>query len=282
MAICRQCGVPGAKGAQFCRSCGASLDAPPTVATPAGIPPAAAVAGDADGAADGGIRVTAPVIIGVVAVIVALLGAVAVLVATTGDDTPAAADRGTTSVPAAPQPGAATTGPAPTVTSDPAASSGGPPQVLTPVRTTASSSSPPAEDCGGTVAVTYDPENVLDGAPTTAWQVAGDGTGHTITFDLGASTLVEQVGLTPGYDKVQPCEDRVDRFFQNFRVSRVRWSFDDGSTVDQALDISDRSLQVTDVDATTRQVRMEIVSTVPGNSSDGDTAISEIQVLGVP
>ncbi len=278
MAICRQCGVPGAKGAQFCRSCGASLDAPPTVAMPTAVPPAPADGG----AGDGGIRVTTPVIIGVAAVIVALLGAVAVLVTTTGDDDPAAADRGTTSVPAAPEPGAATTEPAPTVTSDPSASTSGPPQVLAPVQTTASSSSPPAEDCGGTVSVTYDPENVLDGAPSTAWQVAGDGTGHTITFDLGASTLVEQVGLTPGYDKVQPCEERVDRFFQNFRVSRVRWTFDDGSTVDQSLDVSDRSLQLTDVDATTRQVRMEIVSTVPGSSSDGDTAISEIKVLGIP
>ena len=113
MAICRQCGVPGAKGAQFCRSCGASLDAPPTVAMPAAVPPAPGDSGGSrgggdDGGADGGIRVTAPVIIGVAAVIVALLGAMVVLVTTTGDDDPAAADRGATSVPAAPESGAAT------------------------------------------------------------------------------------------------------------------------------------------------------------------------------
>lgn len=273
MAICRQCGVPGAKGAQFCRSCGAALDAPPTVATPVGEPPPAS---DDDG---GGIRVSASVIIGVAAVLVALVGAVVMLVTTGGDDEPAAQATGTTSTPA---PDATTDEPATTATSDPRATSGLPPQVVVPVQTTASSSSPSAEDCGGTVSVTYDPENVLDGVPSTAWQVAGNGVGHSITLDLGASTRVEQVGLVPGYDKVQPCEERVDRYFQNFRVSRVRWTFDDGTTVDQTLDVADRSLQFTDVDETTRQVRMEIVTTVPGAGSDADTAISEIQVLGLP
>lgn len=278
MSTCPTCNAAVTAKAQFCRSCGASLA--PTTAK-AGAAPVVAPPGPTDPGSSRGISVSTPVVVAVTVLLVSLVGALTLLVVTLsgGDDADSTASVAST---AAPGDDADEEDVAPTTTEATTPPPEAAPTSLDPVSVTASSFSPGSSDCDGTVAVTYVPENVLDGRPDTAWQVGGDGTGQSITFDLGASTSVRQVGLVPGYDKVQPCGNRTDRFPQNFRVSQVRWVFDDGTSEVQSLDVSNRSMQLTSVDATTQQIRMEILATVPGTESDVDTPISDIQIVGVP
>lgn len=150
---------------------------------------------------------------------------------------------------------------------------------LTPVSISASTNSPPAQDsCGNSI--TYGPANVADGQGTTAWETPGDGTGQTIVFELAPGTTVTEVGLVPGYDKIDPCAG-TDRFAQNFRVRTVRWTIGDGEPVEQTLDVADRRLQQIEVDpAEATRVTMEILATVAGSDADADTPISEITLSG--
>lgn len=150
---------------------------------------------------------------------------------------------------------------------------------LEPLAVSASSSSPPSNDaCGNPV--TYAASNVADRDASTAWQVTGDGAGQTITVELPPGATVTSVGLVPGYDKVDSCQD-IDRYPQNRRVAQVSWRFGTGDEQVQDLDVDDREVQHIDLDAVqTRLVTMEIVTTVAGWDTTGDTAVSEIEIVG--
>jgi hypothetical protein len=88
------------------------------------------------------------------------------------------------------------------------------------------------------------------------------------------------VGLIPGYDKLDPCT-QTDRFYELRRVTLVRWTFDDGTSIDQTLS-PDPMLQILDLPrpVVSSQVTMTILDTLePGNERLNHTPVSEVAVL---
>jgi hypothetical protein len=168
-----------------------------------------------------------------------------------------------TAAPATTAPGASTVPPAPAVVKATVAAS--------------AQTGPAQNGCGQTTS--YDASNVQDGDPSTAWRTQGDGTGQSLQFTLPASTHLTQVGLIPGYDKIDNCT-AADRFAQMRRVTGVRWTFADGSTVDQKL-TGDRTMQLMPINVVTTTVTMEILGTTPPGELDF-TPVSEVQLIGSP
>jgi hypothetical protein len=141
----------------------------------------------------------------------------------------------------------------------------------------ASSTAPDSVDAAGNP-ISYAVGNLTDGDRQTAWRVAGDGRGETITFTLPSAVHLSRVGLVPGYAKVDP-SNRVDRFPENRRVREVRWRFDDGTTVDQRF-ADTPEMQETEVDTTTRSVTIEVLASRPGTPDHDDLPISEVSLVG--
>jgi hypothetical protein len=125
---------------------------------------------------------------------------------------------------------------------------------------------------------TFSTDNLQDGDFSTAWRVRGTGVGQRIRLRLSAETRVTQVGLVPGWAKVDGC-DGADLFRQHRTVARVRWQFDGGAVVEQTLTPT-ASLQVVPVDVVTRNVTLRIMATNEPNGINM-TPISEIRVGGV-
>jgi hypothetical protein len=62
-------------------------------------------------------------------------------------------------------------------------------------------------------------------------------------------------------------------------VTKVRWSFSDGTTIDQAF--TDKAkVQRAAVDVTTNSVEIEIMATRPGHPDFNYTPISEVSLIG--
>jgi hypothetical protein len=133
------------------------------------------------------------------------------------------------------------------------------------------------DGCGQ--AVTYDAAFTVDSNAATAWRTKGDGTGQRLEFTLPAATRVLQVGLIPGYAKVDACNG-ADRFLQYRRILSVRWTFDGQAPVDQNLS-EKPSMQMAGVDATATHVSLEILRVTDGPQLDW-TAISDVTIAGVP
>jgi hypothetical protein len=188
-------------------------------------------------------------------------------------------------------PGATPEGPvaeaAPTSTAAvPEATLGAPPETLaTPgsselaadATASASSTAPDSVDAAGNP-ITYSAGNLTDGDRQTAWRVAGDGRGETVTLTLPSAVHLTKVGLIPGYAKVDP-SNGVDRFPENRRVREVRWRFDDGTTVDQRF-ADTPVMQETEVDTTTSSVTVEVLSSRPGTPGHDYLPISEVSLVG--
>jgi hypothetical protein len=122
----------------------------------------------------------------------------------------------------------------------------------------------PGVDAGGR-RVGYAAGNVLDDAARTAWRCDGDGRGVTLRLTLPRRTTIAAVGLVPGYAKTDPVNG-VDRYAQNRRIARVRWTFDGGTWVEQTLDTRPtvRRVQTMRVPPVrTRHVRLTIEDSVP-------------------
>ncbi len=126
--------------------------------------------------------------------------------------------------------------------------------------------------------VAYDASHLVDGLGDSAWRMAGDATGQTLTFRLDGAHRVLAVAVLPGYAKVDQC-DGADRWAENRRPTSVTWTFDDGSQVAQPLTDSP-SVQQIPVDATTTTVSLRIDGVTADPVRDF-TAISEVAVLGV-
>lgn len=130
--------------------------------------------------------------------------------------------------------------------------------------------------------VRFVPENMWDGEARTSWRMPGDGTGETLTFDLGQEVVITEVGMINGYAKV----DGADNWYQgNRRIRAVQWEFDDGTRITQELTDGQR-VQMADVGpVATRTVRVHLLTVTPpgrGPSGRDFTAISEIRFLGAP
>lgn len=153
-----------------------------------------------------------------------------------------------------------------------------PPVLLVPLQTDASRTAEPGVDAAGQE-VTYDSDNVVDGRLDTAWRTPGSGLRQTVTLIFEQDVRIQSIGLVPGYAKVDPV-DGTDRFFQNRRIRRVRYLFEDGTAV-EARFAQDPQLQFVDVDTVSEYVVVEILRTTePGDRNF--TAISEIEVHGNP
>lgn len=130
--------------------------------------------------------------------------------------------------------------------------------------------------------VRFVPANMWDGKPRTSWRMPGDGSGETLTFDLGRDVVITEVGMINGYAKV----DGPDNWYRgNRRIRAVQWEFDDGTRVTQEF-ADGRQIQMAEIGpVATRTVRVHLLTvTPPGTGADGRdfTAISEVRFLGAP
>jgi serine/threonine protein kinase len=158
----------------------------------------------------------------------------------------------------------------------PPAAAAGPPARLLPVAVTASSAAPPGVDSSGSE-IRYEPELAVDGDPSTAWRTPGDGVNEALVITLDTARRVTELGLLPGYAKIDPF-DGSNRFLENRRVRRARFSFSDGS----ALEVTYAEVPVVqyiDVDVVTTTVAVEVLETTTNPARDF-TAISEVEIVG--
>ncbi|MGZ8738331.1 MAG: NADase-type glycan-binding domain-containing protein [Nocardioides sp.] len=141
----------------------------------------------------------------------------------------------------------------------------------------ASCESAPSVDSAGNQ-IRYAPANTYDGDLSTAWRCDGDGVGQTLTLALPGSVEIGEVGLVPGYAKTDP-RSGVDRYAENNRITRVRWTFSDGTSIVQRLDGSatNRELQSVRIPLTeTDQVVVEVLAATKG--ARNTIAVSEVRI----
>jgi len=134
----------------------------------------------------------------------------------------------------------------------------------------------PGVDAGGTK-VDYKSKNMTDGDETTTWRCGGSATGERITLKLPKGTQVAEVGLVPGYAKTDPA-DGADRYRQNNRVTKVRWTVGDTEVVQEMNgSADDRSMRTVRVPRTSAdEIELEILEVSKGPRNT--TTISELRV----
>ncbi|MFF0814280.1 hypothetical protein ACFYVR_03835 [Rhodococcus sp. NPDC003318] len=118
---------------------------------------------------------------------------------------------------------------------------------------------PPAVDSTGRTHA-YEAANVVDGDVTTAWRCKGT-QGQVLAISFPCTVQLATVGLDPGHDKTDP--DGSDRFAQNRKVTKVKWTFDDGTTVEQRLEPR-RGILTAPVDTTARTATLTVLETIDG------------------
>lgn len=151
------------------------------------------------------------------------------------------------------------------------------PPVISSVSATAVRSSS-TDACGNPTF--YDPFQIADGRRDTAWMAPGNAIGQSVIFDLVQPSRVYEVGLIPGYDKIDPCASDSDRFFDLRRITSVRWTFDNGFEVVQQTRPS-RELQTLSLGegVVTSRVIMTVTGTLPPGLERLDhTPISEVVI----
>jgi hypothetical protein len=132
--------------------------------------------------------------------------------------------------------------------------------------------------------ITFDPVNVIDENPDTAWRCPGAARNVGILLTLAEPTDLTFVGAVPGYLSTDPYLG-TDRWTQNRRVLVARWACLSGSgaTVAEVQQLFDdrRSIQYLEVDGFTgcAQVVFEILETSPPGNRDY-TAVSQLSLLG--
>jgi hypothetical protein len=126
--------------------------------------------------------------------------------------------------------------------------------------------------------VTYVPENAIDDKADTAWRCSGTAVGQKLTLRITAGADVAEIGLVPGYAKTDPASG-ADRYAENNRITRVRWTLADGVSFLQRLDPdpSSRAVQLLRVPPTdTDTITLQILAVKRGPRNT--TAISQIVV----
>lgn len=155
--------------------------------------------------------------------------------------------------------------------------------LLSAASASASSYSSYGYDAGGKKS-TYEPDKAIDGLVDTAWRCDGSGVGQWLRIDFRRTVTLASIGIIPGFAKTDPV-DGTDRYAQNRRISAVQYTFDDGSTFQQAFNTSAsvRSAQTIPLPGvSTSQVTITILSSKPGEVIRGkqfnQVAISEVVV----
>jgi len=142
---------------------------------------------------------------------------------------------------------------------------------------TATCTAKPGVDSSGRT-VRYDAANAADDDVSTAWRCDGSAVGERLSIALPEGTEVAEVGLIPGYAKTDP-KSGVDRYAENNRITRVRWTFEDGTSAEQTLDPDpkNREVQLVRVPETeSGSIDLEILAVEKG--SRDTTAISQIAI----
>jgi hypothetical protein len=145
---------------------------------------------------------------------------------------------------------------------------------------TASCQSPSSVDAAGNP-VRYPPANMYDDDMSTAWRCNGGGVGQTVTLTLPGQVEIGEVGLVPGYAKTDP-RNGIDRYAENNRLTKVRWTFPGGASFVQTLDGSpdNRGMQTRRIPVTKAgEVTVEILESVRGPRNT--VAISEVRIAQV-
>ena len=296
MAFCTNCGAQLGVG-RFCTNCGARVDQeqrptaaaphpPPTaqgspqvMSAPPGPPPPFPPRPPAPAPATTPTSHRqrrspfSPLLIAVLVVALAGSAVLGALLVTSGSDDGSPGADPTGSPTAIPSEGATPTPPESDVNDvSTSATVAGPPPI------------PPGQDLAGNP-VTYPASNMLDDDPASAYRLPRDATGSVITFQLADVTTISQVGLVNGYTKIDTSgAGTVDWYPLNRRITRVEWSFDDGTTIEQSLDPDVRELQLIEVDdVETGSVQLTILEVSPPGTGPGArdaTAISEVLFIG--
>lgn len=156
-----------------------------------------------------------------------------------------------------------------------------PRNVADTARITVPATAPATNDLDGQ-RVGYEAGNMVDGAPDTAWRMAGDGSGAAITLEFAQDVEVVRVGLLNGYAKQVA---GVDWYPHNRRVLGATWTFDGDTSVDQTF-TEDARVQRTKVPpVTTRRVTLTLTRVSPPGPGDlgrDYTALSEVVVMARP
>ncbi len=160
------------------------------------------------------------------------------------------------------------------------AASGSAAQPVTPVGATATCQQQDGRDASGAT-VSYAPGLAIDPDVSTAWRCPGDGVGQQLTIDLGGAAQITELAIVPGYAKTDPADD-TDRYAENRRLTKVRWTFDGGVSMEQELDPAPDNREPQRIKTpgplTSSQVTLEVLS-----SSDGQRntiAVGLVEILG--
>ncbi|WP_062529778.1 NADase-type glycan-binding domain-containing protein [Demequina rhizosphaerae] len=150
---------------------------------------------------------------------------------------------------------------------------------------TATQTADESTDAAGN-AVSYDPMNIADGDPDTAWRKsAEDWSGDDyllVTFD--EPMTVSRVGLVNGYAKVD-ASSGTDRYLQNHRLCWATFELSDGSAWSIELDTEDRTMQSIPVAGTVDWVRITDLyycGTEDPEATRDFIAISDVEIIGKP
>lgn len=108
----------------------------------------------------------------------------------------------------------------------------------------------------------------------------GDGSGQDLVFQLPYARTLYRVGLINGYAKTDPTTG-VDRYTQERRITHVTWTFGDGTSLSQALDPTNRTMQTVNPDTwlTTSRITLHIDSVTSPQVGFDYTAISDVQII---
>ena len=224
------------------------------------------------------------VVAAAVLALVAVLGA-KLLLGGSGDPAPAATPRRQTASPQ--RSDTPSSKPSRTPSSKPSTTPSAPPTRAQDVAGLATASAPrhapSSVDAQGN-RVTFVAGNLVDGRTDTCWREPGDGSGTTLTVRLDQPTRLTKVGLVNGYAKVAyDGGRRLDWYAGNRRVTAVRWTFDDGSSVVQRFG-DRRAMETRRIPAVkTSTVKVTILSvTAPGRgpAARNYTAVSELRLVG--
>lgn len=294
MRFCTTCGAQLADGQVFCPSCGtrAAVPEPPTQQLPAQppVPPpyeTPQAGGWSQPEQPAPRRRNVPAIVAAVVLAAIAVGAWGYVISERtgwfqGDDgsTQAVSSERDRDEPPAEQDEEPTEEPEP----EPEAAEEPPqevePGLLSPASVTADCVAPPAKDSAGAT-VTYEPEQVLDGEPSTAWRCPGSAVGRRLVFTFDQPVTLLEVGLVPGYDKVDPT-DGIDRFTENRTVTGVTWRTDDGSSFPQGIPNPERTMTMLALPepVTTQVLTLEITATGNDEANRDFTPISDVELYG--
>ncbi len=117
---------------------------------------------------------------------------------------------------------------------------------------------------------TYAVSKAVDGWDDTYWvNGAGDGTGESITVDLGGSQKLARFGIAMGFG------DTESFFKSSNRVAEAQLTFSDGST--KTVNLKDTAeLQVFDLDVSTSTVKVTFTKVIKGDAHD-DLYVGELR-----